>query len=433
MPKIEFELKNEGNEKSLILDDITYKLNENGDAVNDKGEIVKSSTDIATLEAEVIAKQKAAEPITTTLKEGDSADIDGVVYKINKDGAAIDDTGIVKYTKEQIASFNITTTDTTKKDEGILDIAEVQKVVNIIPVDDTNKPFSYENSIDGLTKYVTDVRDIGYKQGTSEGVTNLINTYPIISDVIAHLRVHGSMDNFTQIPDYTKVQIDEKNVDQIKEIIFTGRRLRGEDPAAIETYYNYLKDSDKTVDNAKLELNYVRTYYNGVRQQRDAEIADIEVQEREDLKTYWGVDITQDGRISTLNVKDSVYSKIFDQGVVDVNNSKFRIPDNIRINESGKVSYKTKQDFFNYMFVPVPIRLQDGKLINITKHEYDSFLEEQSRSVDKDIFEAFRRFVKYDDSQIIMDKVNSHIASSIPKFSSKKADSTPSPKLKIII
>lgn len=448
MAETAFELKTEGDVTKVILDDVTYSVNEEGNAVDDEGNVIKTKDEIEALKSKQEKPKKPSDkeggeedpPKPDAFTDGQKVDIDGVVYTINKDGAAVDDKGAVVYSKEQLGELQVVegsegdSRDGSQKDENSLNITELQKVINISPLGEDGKPAQYENTKEGLTRYITDVRDVGYRQGADEGVRNLLNTYPVLNDVIAHVRLHGTMDNFSQVPDYSKVTINKEDEDQMRDIISTARRLKGESPAVTETFLKYVKDSDAMETVAKEELDFIKKHFDGVRQQRDAQISQQQEEEENELKQYWGVNIDDDGRIVPLNLPNSVHDKVLRTGVVEVGGTKYKIPENIRINDGGKVSYKTRQDFFDYMFRPVEIRLSNGQLVNITRHEYDTYLEDAQRTVDKDVFEAFRRFTKYDDSQLVMDKVNSKIADTVPRFTTKpKGDSGKKGAVKIII
>ncbi len=57
----------------------------------------------------------------------------------------------------------------------------------------------------------------------------------------------------------------------------------------------------------------------------------------------------------------------------------------------------------------------------MTQHDYDELLEDTKRTPHHDLFEAFRRFTKYDDSQIISANANSNIVKQVIKLTTKTA------------
>ena len=109
----------------------------------------------------------------------------------------------------------------------------------------------------------------------------------------------------------------------------------------------------------------------------------------------------------------------------------------MRVNENGKMVTKSSTDFWNYINTPKRYRI-DGEIVELTQHQYDVLQEQSKRNVNDDIYEALKRFLKYDDSQILKAKLNSAATKQVIKLTSKSgtvgqsADSTGG-KVKLVL
>ena len=95
------------------------------------------------------------------------------------------------------------------------------------------------------------------------------------------------------------------------------------------------------------------------------------------------------------------------------------MPDVIRVKTAdGKTETKSINDFTKYITEPRTFNL-DGRVITATQHDYDMEMERRSRTPDNDLFDAYRRFTKYDDSQLIKAKLKDERAKNVLKLVSK--------------
>ena len=126
--------------QTIELEGTSYNLNENGDALNTDGSVFKTKAELD------------ANPGDQSNDDSNEIEVDGVTYKLNETGDAIDNNGTVVLTKERITELQ-----NNQGNEEIGSIDDIVKLVNIVPVDDSQKPIIYENSVDGIASYIKDV------------------------------------------------------------------------------------------------------------------------------------------------------------------------------------------------------------------------------------------------------------------------------------
>lgn len=326
-------------------------------------------------------------------------EIDGEEYILSETGDALNTDKTVKYTKAELDAFD--------EASGESAVALLSKTTNIIPIDSDGVPIEYSDDDAGLAKYVSDVYDQGRSDSNKEFNSTLYNKYPVLQNIINHLELNnGDLTNFNNTVSYKDIDIDKKDETQMKSIIFAARKLRGEDSAKTEKYYNYLKDSDvdmkAVISESADELNYLKQIEeeetNRTQEQLDAKAT----ADAESLKDYWGIEV-KDGKVVDLNKEGSVYKSI-KSGTLTLGDEKYIIPEKIRVKVGDKVEYKTRDDFFKYVYQPVT-QIVNGQKVTQTAHITDMQAEMSARSTGHDIFDAFKRYVKYDNTQFIKEQV----------------------------
>lgn len=331
------------------------------------------------------------EPTIQTPDLSNKIDIDGVIYTLDDKGNAIDSNNAVKYTSEQIAAFE-GAADTSVNIDNIIE------TVNIKPVNEKGEPIDYENTPEGISQYVADVYEVSRQQAVVDYEKELLSKYPILPDVLRHIELNGSLEGFNKKVDYSTIDLKDDNITQHKQIIIEARIKRGDTPEKAERYVKMLEDANATYDEAKEELAFLGEISAREVAIEEAKLNELRVKAEDDAMDYWGIKI-ENGQLVDLNKQGSVYNMI-KNGKITIDNDNYTIPERIRINEGGKVSYATRQDFFNYLYNPVDVVI-DGNKVKMTRHDLDIHNESLKRNTNHDLFDAFKRFVKYDVDQFI--------------------------------
>jgi len=399
----------------LVLGDQKFNVNVNGDAIGDDGKILKTKDELEKLKTTSIppvnpdpksptpdpTKEKQLNDINAQLIEGAVIELDGENHTLDKDGNIIKDGKVIK-TKKELAELILTNTSPSAP---VLDdddyVGNIQKATNLVIVTPDNKPIEYENTLPGITRYVLDVHKNGRELGANEFQETLLSQFPVLKDVIEHLTLTGSLKGFNEEVDYNSVVLSDDENQQI-DIYTKAQIARGVSPSEINDLVKYLKEDKKLKLHAEHALNYLKTTQTEHQVSRAQAIKDAQLQEEREIDEYWNnID-------STLKSKEVV-----------IKDKKFTLPEVIRVKEAdGKIVTKSLKDFEDYVKKPRNFNI-DGKLYTMTQHDYDEYLENIERTPQHDLFDAFRRFSKYDDSQLIAANASSNVVKKVIKLKSK--------------
>jgi hypothetical protein len=334
--------------------------------------------------APVIEPTPVLEPTYTPdpTPSGD-VEIDGVVYQLDEHGNAKDATGNVFMDKAAL--------DALAEGGGADDVAginDITKLVNIQPVDDTGAAIIYENTVDGIAQYINDVRTITRNEERSSAEQNFFNENPDLYEVYLHKLNTGSIDGFNNRVDWSTVAVDTASEEAVMNMIVANEVRKGTSKDRAEYFAKLIKADGKLKEQATFaqqELIASDSEYEqgalAIKQQQETDRINNE-------NAYWD------------NVEASINS-----GKLEIGKVTYKLPQVYRIKTNdGKIVTANNQDFLNYMTVPRTYTVE-GQQYNITGNQLDTYLEGQNKTHQDDVFDALKRFVRYDTSQFIQEQV----------------------------
>ena len=407
----------EGNPKVIQIDGVEHQIDATGAILDKDGKIFKTKDEVAELlkvanktpeqiEAERLAEEarkKQAEQQTIDLKEGVVIELDGVELTIDKNGNAVDKDNKVVKTKEELEKLVASNT------QGDINYIEViQKQTNLLPYKE-DKPVTYENTTEGLAAYVNDVHKLGVETGKVQFEKELFNQFPVVKQFLNHLILNnGDASNFNNVVDYSKITLTDDE-QQWETLYVAEKAARGIPAQEAKDLFKYLKDDKKGKEAAQASLKFLNDLQIKQNKEADDLLAEQRKLEQQEQEKYINT-VATIIETKTLKVKDTVY----------------KLPDAIRVNEGGKIVTKTLKDFNDYLSKPIVVKI-DGENYTTTQHEYDKFLENNKRTANDDIFEAYRRFTGYDDTQLIANKANQKQAKKVIKLTTRSQNNQSAP------
>lgn len=364
---------NEGNDdiKVVEIDGASYNLNENGDALNSDGTVFKTKAEL-----ESTPSPGGDDDSSTEIE------IDGVVYSLNETGDAVDKDGKIIYTKDKLTELENTQDDETTS------INDIVKLVNIIPVDDNDKPIVYEDSVDGIASYIKDVTILAELNAEAVAETKFFERNPDLYQVYLHKLNTGSIEGFGEQVDYSGIDVETGDEQTLHNLIVANELRTGKTKEAAEYYAKLIKADGKLKEfatTAKQELIAANADYEqtalAIKQQQDAEEARLE-------REYW----------------DKVINAV-KSGKLTIADKTYKLPQVFKIKTAdNKVVTANNEDFLQYISKPKVYTIE-GEQYEMTPNQYDKYLEDIKKTEHDEVFEALKRFVKYDTSQFIEEQI----------------------------
>lgn len=371
----------------LIIDNKTYLVSKEGDAYNSDGSLFKKKDELNTAPIE-------------PLKEGEEVEIevDNKVtkYKIDKDGNAVDDKGVVFKTKIELTALLNVQPETEAGDDPF-DI--IQEVLQFKPTLN-GQPIVYEKTTNGLKKLTLDAAtEIGQNIAQQE-IQKFFEENPDIQQMRTHKTLNGDLSTYIPQPDWGKLNIAELDDDSIVQIIVQERTTKGDSIDIIKFFVDGVKKDNKVKEFGTVALKYLADKQLDNKLKADLLIKQDADSRIESNRRYW----------------EEVNTAIAAKKLV-INNETFVLPNNFTVKDSdGKTVIKTITDFNEYISKARPFSIK-GNVFNMTQNQYDMTIEQMNHKPANDVFEALRRFLHYDDSQLVAAKAKHEEVKTIRKLS----------------
>lgn len=306
-----------------------------------------------------------------TLSEGDTVNVDGVDYTIDANGNAVDADGTVFRTAAELA-------------ELIAQNGSEPSVLNQLQTrfgsdfkDENGNPIVFDDNEEGIAAYVETVVQSRVKEAQAAAINNLFETYPQVEQVINHLKLNGSLDDFVEIPDRSQITVSKDNEEQQATFIREEWKLSGK-KGDINKFIDYCKNAGILYDTAVESKEAVDSIYESRLAEQKAQVEAKEAAAAAEEKAYW----------------DNVEKTISKGELLG-----YSIPEQIQCNKDGKKVMLSRRDFLKYVSTPVDSEGNTAYMLDEAKVDSDARMQD-------DLLKAFLRFTGGDYASLVGMAVN---------------------------
>lgn len=305
------------------------------------------------------------------LSEGDTINIDGVDYTIDAEGNAIADDGTVFRTATELA-------------ELIAQNGSEPSVLNQLQTrfgsdfkDENGNPIVFDDNEEGIAAYVETVVQSRVKEAQTAAINNLFETYPQVEQVINHLKLNGTLDDFVEIPDRSQITVSKDNEEQQATFIREEWKLSGK-KGDVNKFIDYCKNAGILYDTAVESKEAVDSIYESRLAEQKAQVEAKEAAAAAEEKAYW------DNIEKTINKGELL---------------GYSIPEQIQCNKDGKKVMLSRKDFLKYVSTPVDSEGNTAYMLDEAKVDSDARMQD-------DLLKAFLRFTGGDYASLVGMAVN---------------------------
>lgn len=305
------------------------------------------------------------------LSEGDTVNVDGVDYTIDAEGNAIAADGTVFRTATELA-------------ELIAQNGSEPSVLNQLQTrfgsdfkDENGNPIVFDDNEEGIAAYVETVVQSRVKEAQAAAINNLFETYPQVEQVINHLKLNGSLDDFVEIPDRSQITVSKDNEEQQAAFIREEWKLSGK-KGDVNKFIDYCKNAGILYDTAAESKEAVDSIYESRLAEQKAQVEAKEAAAAAEEKAYW----------------DNVEKTISKGELLG-----YSIPEQIQCNKDGKKVMLSRRDFLKYVSTPVDSEGNTAYMLDEAKVDSDARMQD-------DLLKAFLRFTGGDYASLVGMAVN---------------------------
>lgn len=322
-------------------------------------------------QGQVDNQQQASSMGEVKLSEGDTINVDGVDYTIDAEGNAIAADGTVFRTATELA-------------ELIAQNGSEPSVLNQLQTrfgsdfkDENGNPIVFDDNEEGIAAYVETVVQSRVKEAQTAAINNLFETYPQVEQVINHLKLNGTLDDFVEIPDRSQITVSKDNEEQQATFIREEWKLSGK-KGDVNKFIDYCKNAGILYDTAVESKEAVDSIYESRLAEQKAQVEAKEAAAAAEEKAYW----------------DNVEKTISKGELLG-----YSIPEQIQCNKDGKKVMLSRKDFLKYVSTPVDSEGNTAYMLDEAKVDSDARMQD-------DLLKAFLRFTGSDYASLVGMAVN---------------------------
>lgn len=244
------------------------------------------------------------------LKAGTKLEVDDKTYTIDDNGNAVDAEGNIFKKADEVAEWIKSFTVENPAEDNTL--ANIQKALDVEITDENGQPIKYEDTPAGIQQYVNDVVETAREEIATNTMQQFYQKFPFAKDIVDYYIANGnSLEGYGVMPDRSGIEIDDNNVAQQEAIIRTAWKENGQ-KGDVERYIKYLKDSKTLTETAKAELAGLQEKDENARKQLAAKAAEKHKQDVENEAKYWQSvkDIINSKTIGEYQLSDTIVRNV---------------------------------------------------------------------------------------------------------------------------
>lgn len=306
--------------------------------------------------------------VDTSLENEDNIDTN-----INKTDTTVDNKDTTTETTDNVETTETKDIDNNTEITSTI-IGEVITRTGISIIDDNNNPITYEDTEEGIAKYVQDAIEVKGIELAQDYIKEEFEKYPELARVHQYLLTHnGSLEGFNDRRDYKSLSVTSEQ-SQFDIIVEFEKKLGGKD----EDTARFLAESIKK--SGKLET-YSKQYLDKLVEHQTT----IEKQELDNLNNQ--------RRIEQEN-QDRFYRDLADKLINKGEMFDFNLPLEIKVNKDNKQVVYKRDDIYKY--ITQPVTKEGYSQYQLDKHKLNT-----EKGVDILIYDAIMLLTKNDHSVII--------------------------------
>ena len=223
---------------------------------------------------------------TGELNVGDQLEVDGVIYTVSENGDIVDDKGNVfkeaKDIKEWLKSVDVN----NDNDDTSLSLSSIQEAIGITVTDENGNIVEFTDDAKGVKSYIDSVISLRSTELQQAAVNRLYQDNPLLKQFQDYVQLNGTAKGFGDIPDRSGIKLDKNDEAQLIAVIKMAAQEFG-NKSLNDNYIKYLRDGGGLYDEAVNQLSALVEKDKAYRQQIETQAAAQRKQEADNLKNYW--------------------------------------------------------------------------------------------------------------------------------------------------
>lgn len=223
---------------------------------------------------------------TGELNAGDQLEVDGVTYTVAENGDLVDDRGNVFKEAKDVADWLKSVDVKDENDDSPFTISSIQEAVGITVTDENGNTVEFTNDANGVKSYIDSIISLKSTELQEAAINRLYADNPLLKQFQDYVQVNGTPRGFGEIPDRSGIKLDKNNEAQLVAVIKIAAQEFG-NKSLNDNYINYLRDSGGLYDEARAQLQALVDKDKEIRKDIETKAAAQRQKGAEDIQNYW--------------------------------------------------------------------------------------------------------------------------------------------------
>ena len=225
-------------------------------------------------------------PSTGELNAGDQLEVDGITYTVAQNGNLVDDKGNVFKEAKDVADWLKSVNVENDESDSSITLTSIQESLGVTITDENGKPVSFTDDAAGVKAYVDSVIEIRSNELQQAAINRLYSDNPLLKQFQDYVQLNGTPRGFGEIPDRSGIKLDKDNEQQLVAVIKMAAQEFG-NKSLNDNYIKYLRDSGGLYDEARNQLEALVDKDKAYRKDIETKAAEQRKQEADEVKNYW--------------------------------------------------------------------------------------------------------------------------------------------------
>ena len=225
-------------------------------------------------------------PSTGELNVGDQLEVDGITYTVAQNGDLVDDKGNIFKEAKDVADWLKSVNVENDEPDSSITLASIQESLGVTITDENGEPVSFTDDAAGVKAYVDSVIELRSNELQQAAINRLYSDNPLLKQFQDYVQLNGTPRGFGEIPDRSGIKLDKDNEQQLIAVIKMAAQEFG-NKSLNDNYIKYLRDSGGLYDEARNQLGALVDKDKAYRKEIETKAAEQRKQEADDIKNYW--------------------------------------------------------------------------------------------------------------------------------------------------
>lgn len=219
----------------------------------------------------------------------DQITIEGVIARLDENGNAINESGEIIKTKEEIETA-LAKESAIKDEEELTPIQYLEKSTNILITNEDGTKVEFDDTPQGLVAREIAVWNTAKQVASNEALYNFFKQHPDLEELYSHKLEYGSLETFRRSKSFGSIELTNdllEDSDLTKEMITEYRRLKGDTPEEIQRFITNSEKDSLLKEDAVIANKYIKTHYSNIEQEKVNKQNQFQIDEAKKVEEYY--------------------------------------------------------------------------------------------------------------------------------------------------